>query len=417
MEKEKQMEVFFFPDESKPTAFNESSPKNEDKKANVVLNCTTMYDDDPDDDFCILGEEAGVGILPRTGLPEVRWLSNEPLRVVDNHFPLPMGKVDMLKAPKNFPAPVLKYTLCEMTLIWHMYGGKDFGEPQQSKSVKKHITIYDNTYHKSNHHHENRSQSALDEVTFSKASPNKVHFSSVPSSPRTRYHESITDWKTRGGSGRNLNVLMELQLDKVRFQHDVYPDNTKEASRQVLLISNIEMRDRLATSQINKFLYQYSSDAMPKQTHANMFSVRALHERPDTQITAQECSLKISLLPIRLNIDQDSLLFLISFFNDLGNLSKQDHDNTSLTSSVTSLSGSKQGTPTHHPVMCVVNDDEINANETTTTSINANIDQNLMILLEDELTIKEFKPSAKVTTETQDLSQPVYFRYNKILLR
>ncbi|XP_014205961.1 autophagy-related protein 2 homolog B [Copidosoma floridanum] len=404
-EKEKQMKVFFFPDESKPTA---SKNANENTSAaeseNAVADHIIEYDD-PDDDFCILGEEAGVGILPRTGLPEVRWLCNESLRIVDNHFPMPIGKVDMLKAPKNFPAPVLKYTLCEMTLVWHMYGGKDFGEPQQLMPFKKHITIYDNyTYHQ-----ENRSHSALDEVTFSKASPNKVHFGSVPSSPRARYQDPCSDWKTQGGPGRNLNVLMELQLDKVRFQHDVYPDNTKEASRQVLLISNIEMRDRLATSQINKFLYQYSSDALPKQTHANMFSVRALHVRPDPQIASQECSLKISLLPVRLNIDQDSLLFLISFFSELGSCAKQDIDSTSLTSSMSSLSGSKQGTPTHHPVMCVAEDD-VNANDTVDVQNNANIDQNLMILLEDELTIKESKPSAKIMTETQDLSQPVYFR-------
>ena len=40
---------------------------------------------------------------------------------------------------------------------------------------------------------------------------------------------------------------------QVKFRHEVYPDNTKEASRQILLVSDIEIRDRLATSQINKF--------------------------------------------------------------------------------------------------------------------------------------------------------------------
>ncbi|CAG2055348.1 unnamed protein product [Timema podura] len=58
--------------------------------------------------------------------------------------------------------------------------------------------------------------------------------------------------------------------DQVRFQHEVYPENTAEASRQVLLVNEVEVRDRLASSQINKFLYQYSSEARPKQSHANM---------------------------------------------------------------------------------------------------------------------------------------------------
>lgn len=59
---------------------------------------------------------------------------------------------------------------------------------------------------------------------------------------------------------------------QVRFQHEVYPENTVQASRQVLLITELEIRDRLASSQINKFLYQYTSQARPKQSHAHMVS-------------------------------------------------------------------------------------------------------------------------------------------------
>lgn len=57
---------------------------------------------------------------------------------------------------------------------------------------------------------------------------------------------------------------------KVRFQHEVYPDNTTQASRQVLLIHEVDIRDRLAVSKINKFLYQYTSESRPRQSHANM---------------------------------------------------------------------------------------------------------------------------------------------------
>lgn len=40
--------------------------------------------------------------------------------------------------------------------------------------------------------------------------------------------------------------------------------------RQVILIQDLEIRDKLASSNINKFLYLYSSEAMPKQQDANM---------------------------------------------------------------------------------------------------------------------------------------------------
>lgn len=42
--------------------------------------------------------------------------------------------------------------------------------------------------------------------------------------------------------------------------------------RQVILIQDFEIRDKLASSNINKFLYLYSSELMPKQNEANMVS-------------------------------------------------------------------------------------------------------------------------------------------------
>lgn len=63
---------------------------------------------------------------------------------MDNHYTVPVSKVDDLKAPKTYPDPVSKYTLREMTVVWHMYGGNDFskpGTPQDPVPAKKHVTI------------------------------------------------------------------------------------------------------------------------------------------------------------------------------------------------------------------------------------------------------------------------------------
>ena len=69
---------------------------------------------------------------------------------------------------------------------------------------------------------------------------------------------------------RHCLQLLLFFSPQLRIQHEVYPPDTEQASRLVLLVHDVEMRDRLAHSQINKFLYQYTTEAMPRQSHANM---------------------------------------------------------------------------------------------------------------------------------------------------
>ena len=64
----------------------------------------------------------------------VRVLSQEPIQVVEDHFTLPLGKTDQLKAPEHFPPAVYRYTLREMSLVWYMYGGQDFGHDTSKHS-------------------------------------------------------------------------------------------------------------------------------------------------------------------------------------------------------------------------------------------------------------------------------------------
>ncbi|KAI8514937.1 Autophagy protein [Branchiostoma belcheri] len=261
------------------------------------------WSDDRDEDFCII-DDPGLGIMPRHGEPEVRVLTEDPVRVEENHFSQPLGKSDLLKAPEHFPPAVLRYTLREMSVVWHMYGGADFGKTQERTAAKG-----------------SRSSSANPSPTHG----NMQYVRSPQHSPAKAGSQRDTSysrhgrlgWQARGGPGRDTDVHVELQMNKVRLQHEVFPEDTEQASRQVLIITELEIRDRLASSQINKFLYQYTSEARPKQAHANMVMIKALHIRPDPQLKAQECCLRVSLLPLRLNIDQDAINFLRDFFSEL----------------------------------------------------------------------------------------------------
>lgn len=258
------------------------------------------------DDFCIL-EAPGIGIPPRDGEPVVTVLTKEPIRIKESHFSRPRGSSDLLRAPSRFPVPQSRVVLREISVVWHLYGGKDFG----GKPMSVHA------------HNANRGRSVPAGV---RGSPSRNVSSSRPQN----------SWRCAGGSGRQHTLLMEIQLTKVSFQHESYPvavagqdsegasvgtgvgpSGEQPLSRQVFIVQELEVRDRLASSQINKFLYLYTSESMPRRAHSNMLTVKALQICPESGLGGPECCLRVSLLPLRLNIDQDALFFLKDFFSNL----------------------------------------------------------------------------------------------------
>uniref|UniRef100_A0A673MS44 Autophagy-related protein 2 homolog A-like n=1 Tax=Sinocyclocheilus rhinocerous TaxID=307959 RepID=A0A673MS44_9TELE len=237
------------------------------------------------DDFCIL-EAPGMGIPPRDGEPVVTVLSQGPIKVRDGYYSRPRGSSDLLRAPACFPVPQNRVVLREVSVVWHLYGGKDFGGKPTAPGAR--------------------------------GSPSR---SAGPSRPQN-------SWRWVGGSGRQHTLLMEIQLTKVSFQHETYPAVAPSAaegpglgeqpiSRQVFIVQELEVRDRLASSQINKFLYLYTSESMPRRAHSNMLTVKALQVMPESGLGGPECCLRVSLLPLRLNIDQDALFFLKDFFSNM----------------------------------------------------------------------------------------------------
>ncbi|KAJ8246974.1 hypothetical protein GJAV_G00257360 [Gymnothorax javanicus] len=256
------------------------------------------------DDFCIL-EAPGIGIPPRDGEPKVTVLRPGPIQVRDGHFSRPRGSSDLLRAPSRFPVPQSRVILREVSVVWHLYGGKDFGgRPLSSHGQLSH-----------------RGRTA---PSGARGSPSR---SAVPPRPQN-------SWRWAGGSGRQHSLLMEIQLTKISFQHESYPLSVSAAGpvpdveggsvggeqplfRQVFIVQELEVRDRLASSQINKFLYLYTSESMPRRAHSNMLTVKALQVCPESGLGGPECCLRVSLLPLRLNIDQDALFFLKDFFSSL----------------------------------------------------------------------------------------------------
>uniref|UniRef100_A0A671RW97 Autophagy-related protein 2 homolog B-like n=1 Tax=Sinocyclocheilus anshuiensis TaxID=1608454 RepID=A0A671RW97_9TELE len=240
------------------------------------------------DDFCIL-DTPGSRVLEKDEEPVVKKLISEPILVREEHFSVPLEGSSSNRGPLHFPVPEIRYLVKEISVVWHLYGGKDFGggalssSPARSRGCTPH------------------------------SSPSQTPVKQVRRGSRAG-----------GGWGRNPDVLMEIQLSKVRFQHEVYPQapetgvlTEQPVSRQVFSVQDLEIRDRLASSMMNKFLYLYSSKEMPRKAHSNMLTVRALHMCPEAGQAPQECCLRVSLMPLRLNIDQDALFFLKDFFTSL----------------------------------------------------------------------------------------------------
>uniref|UniRef100_A0A8C4W414 Autophagy related 2A n=1 Tax=Gopherus evgoodei TaxID=1825980 RepID=A0A8C4W414_9SAUR len=239
------------------------------------------------DDFCIL-DAPGMGIPPKDGEPVVTKLLEGPVPIKDGYFSRPLGSTDLLKAPAHFPLPESRVMLREISVVWHLYGGRDFGVGRMMRPGP----------------------------SSARSSPSR---SSMANRPQNT-------WRTQGGTGRLHDLLMEIQLTKVSFQHETYLSGAEKpsaeleeqpVSRQVFIVQELEIRDRLASSQINKFLYLYTSEKMPRRAHSNMLTIKALHVCPEAGLGGPECCLRVSLLPLRLNIDQDALFFLKDFFTSL----------------------------------------------------------------------------------------------------
>lgn len=283
--------VFFQCDEAR-----QSSPLKSDLDNALHITISDSSDSNTPDEEAADTEEFEIvdchfkEVTNMKGSHEVHMLSQQSIEVTENFIRKPTSSYDHLKAPDKFPDPEYQYTLREMSVVWHIYGGSDFSQPRRGSSTERNKGLTKG---------------------MQSSSPREQRKSD--GGGKTRKHS----WRHRGGDWRDFNVLMELDLNKIRFRYDVYPTTTKQASRFKLLVNSLEVRDRIKTSEVNKFLVKLVDKDHPEQSSAYMLMFSGVFTRPEYLPFRKECEVKAFCLPIKLNIDQVSLNFLWKFISQV----------------------------------------------------------------------------------------------------
>ena len=278
-----------------------------------------------DESFYIVDRAIGTGILPKnkSGEATIRYLGDTKedknsfdtgvITLHENHFAMPQKSIDFLKAPKGFPSYKSRITLKQLSVLWQIYGGRDFIGSKTDQTV---FNINASSAPDINARNNDRNQRV---------------------SNKRGDGISSSDVKTSGGLERNSAQLLEICLSKISFQHEIYPEDArgpinsndtmlqpnrnanghKIASRQIALINTFEIRDRVKNSDINKLLHIYSSKLRPRQSHANMFNLKCINIKPDFDYQPEESIINVSLQPLKLNLDQDTLFFIANFISEL----------------------------------------------------------------------------------------------------
>lgn len=333
---------------------------------------------DTDDEYCIIGEEE----KPKYGFDGIQ-PSEEPIRIVDNHFSVPLDKHDMLRAPQGFPQAVTRYTLCDLTVSLHFYGGNDF---PSDKNPTDSSTTKTKDYESSVDHFV-MSDAYKKGVSYSKESSRVTFTKTTSKTPRSK-----RSWKERGGVNRNFDICVEVHSSKGKFSHETYPSHAKEASRQVLVLSEFEVWDRLVCSAYNKMFYTGSSERSKKSEQATMY-VKCIFIRPEPTLRRQEANLYISFMPkVNINIDQDAMIFLTEFFAHLNGSEGE-----------AARPAKVPTTPTHQPPVMIVDVPE--AQEYHARKM---VNKNLMLLIDEEGDKEKAAPETNEENETDN--SPVYFR-------
>ncbi|MBA0614169.1 hypothetical protein Godav_014496 [Gossypium davidsonii] len=140
---------------------------------------------------------------------------------------------------------------------------------------------------------------------------------------RWRMHAGL-DWhKTRKSNmcsnnilGRDRTVCLELAVSGLEFQYDIFTPGGVCVSKLSLSVHDFHLYDKSTDAPWKLVLRYYDSKDHPRESSSKAFKLDLEAVRPDPSTPLEEYRLRIALLPMRLQLHQSQLDFLISFFGE-----------------------------------------------------------------------------------------------------
>lgn len=106
-----------------------------------------------------------------------------------------------------------------------------------------------------------------------------------------------------------------FELKGVSIDFSLHPPSSGEVQSSIdVRLQDFEIFDNIPTSTWRKFLTYYHDEENMRELRKPMIHIEMLTLRPVAELTATELSLRVSVLPLRLHVDQDALDFITRFF-------------------------------------------------------------------------------------------------------
>ncbi|CAG8460243.1 5160_t:CDS:10 [Ambispora gerdemannii] len=290
----------------------------------------------------------------------------EPLNFVEDHFSIPTAS-ELEESQEELPQSLMRVRIRDFNLVWKLYDGYDWEETRntvleniahakaqarkQSANSAETATgsdqnnnrpaspldsvtssYYERLYVGSTFRHseyEGSSSQAASEVDYTVDDRSDV--SSLVGSGLRAGNENLSRRDSGGGKtadlpratrsrsklGRSRSSKLDIRLEKMNLEFDLFPENEQLAFRLLLSIRDVEILDNIKSSAWRKFLSHMrpENDTSPREAKSNMVRIELQCVRPVPTDPSEEFRLKTRLLPLRFHIDQDALNFVIRFFS------------------------------------------------------------------------------------------------------